>query len=93
MLISIVYMGLNDYGADIAVKLPSKLKAQGIKQVWPAGVENSGWTVQGRDAELETQDPKYVSGSRKGWHLEGIELKKSGLLAMEVSILVADVQD
>ncbi|QDS69266.1 hypothetical protein FKW77_002201 [Venturia effusa] len=66
MLVSIVYIGLEEYAGGASVKLHAKVNSE-IRQIWP------------------------LEGTT-GWVVKGETLFKSGFGAMEVSILVLDVE-
>jgi hypothetical protein len=97
MLLSIVYLGLEDTDAAITVNLPYAVKSDTARQLWPQPdhptlghiAEPWGETMfKVQDGREAWEDNRH----RPSWRLNGSEARRMGLPAMSVSVLIVDLK-
>jgi hypothetical protein len=97
MMISIVYLGLEDTEFPVVVKLPSNVKSETARQLWPIV---DGPLLHSQDgaigeAGLKVQDQSWPWPEERphpSWLINGSEAKRVGLPALSVSIIVIDTE-
>ena len=97
MLVSVVYLGLEDTKSPVVVKLPYSTKSGTVRHLWPSphGSELDAPEYAFGETSLRDQSSGQwweASQSRRPWQINGSEARRLGLPAMFVSVFTVSIE-